>query len=73
MKLIGSASALRVWAAEWTALGLQLEACPTHIAGLPVAVNLSCHVTRHAEATLASRQGSRTMNKTTSGEPRIQG
>jgi len=40
-----------------TALGLQLEACPTHIAGLPVAVNLSCHVTRHAEATLGEPAG----------------
>jgi fumarate hydratase subunit alpha len=30
-----------------TALGLQIESYPTHIAGLPVAVNISCHVTRH--------------------------
>ena len=26
-----------------------VEAYPTHIAGLPVAVNISCHATRHAE------------------------
>ena len=30
-----------------TALGVNIEVFPTHIAGLPVAVNLSCHVTRH--------------------------
>ncbi len=32
-----------------TALGVNIEVYPTHIAGLPVAVNISCHVTRHAE------------------------
>jgi fumarate hydratase subunit alpha len=31
-----------------TALGVNIETLPTHIAGLPVAVNISCHVTRHA-------------------------
>lgn len=35
-----------------TCLGLHVLAKPTHIAGLPVAVNVSCHVTRHASATL---------------------
>ncbi len=30
-----------------TALGVNIETFPTHIAGLPVAVNISCHVTRH--------------------------
>lgn len=30
-----------------TALAVNIEACPTHIAGLPVAVNINCHVTRH--------------------------
>jgi len=30
-----------------TALGVNIETYPTHIAGLPVAVNVSCHVTRH--------------------------
>ena len=30
-----------------TALGLNIETMATHIAGLPVAVNVSCHVTRH--------------------------
>ncbi len=35
-----------------TCLGLHIIAAPTHIAGLPVAVNVSCHVTRHASAVL---------------------
>ena len=30
-----------------TALCVNIEKCPTHIAGLPVAVNINCHVTRH--------------------------
>lgn len=30
-----------------TALGVNIEWAPTHIAGLPVAVNIGCHVTRH--------------------------
>lgn len=30
-----------------TALALNIEYFPTHIAGLPVAVNINCHVTRH--------------------------
>jgi fumarate hydratase subunit alpha len=30
-----------------TALAVHVITYPTHIAGLPVAVNLSCHVTRH--------------------------
>ncbi len=30
-----------------TALAVSILACPTHIAGLPVAVNINCHVTRH--------------------------
>lgn len=33
-----------------TALGINIETYPTHIAGLPVAVNISCHATRHKEA-----------------------
>lgn len=35
-----------------TALGLNIETYPTHIAGLPVAVNLSCHALRSATKTL---------------------
>ena len=30
-----------------TALAVNIESYPTHIAGLPVAVNINCHVTRH--------------------------
>lgn len=35
-----------------TALSVRIKAAPTHIAGLPVAVNVGCHVTRHASETL---------------------
>lgn len=35
-----------------TALGVNIETYPTHIAGLPVAVNINCHVTRHKEIVL---------------------
>lgn len=35
-----------------TALAVKIKAFPTHIAGLPVAVNINCHVSRHAEAVL---------------------
>lgn len=35
-----------------TALAVNIIARPTHIAGLPVAVNVGCHVTRHAEGEL---------------------
>ena len=30
-----------------TAIGLNIEVLPTHIAGLPCAVNIGCHATRH--------------------------
>lgn len=33
---------------DTTALAVNIETYPTHIAGLPVAVNIGCHVTRHA-------------------------
>ena len=35
-----------------TALGVHVEWFPTHIAGLPVAVNLCCHAYRHSSVTL---------------------
>ncbi len=35
-----------------TALAVNIEIAPTHIAGLPVAVNIGCHVTRHASVEL---------------------
>ncbi len=34
---------------DCTALACNIEVYPTHIAGLPVAVNIGCHVTRHCE------------------------
>ena len=35
-----------------TALAVHIEAEPTHIAGLPVAVNMQCHCARHAEGVI---------------------
>lgn len=35
-----------------TCIGVNIEKYPTHIAGLPAAVNISCHVTRHSEIIL---------------------
>ncbi len=35
-----------------TALGVNIEPFPTHIAGLPMAVNVGCHVTRHKNITI---------------------
>ncbi len=35
-----------------TAIGLNIETMPTHIAGMPCAVNISCHVTRHKAAVI---------------------
>ncbi|MDR3279877.1 MAG: fumarate hydratase [Synergistaceae bacterium] len=35
-----------------TALAVHIKTFPTHIAGLPVAVNIGCHATRHVEITL---------------------
>lgn len=35
-----------------TALGINIETYPTHIAGLPVAINMCCHVNRHIKRTI---------------------
>lgn len=35
-----------------TALGVNIETYPTHIAGLPVAINICCHVNRHVKRIL---------------------
>ncbi|MFW5632901.1 MAG: fumarate hydratase [Acetivibrio ethanolgignens] len=35
-----------------TALGVNVETYPTHIAGLPVAINICCHVNRHVKRSL---------------------
>ncbi len=37
---------------QTTCLGVSIETMPTHVASLPVAVNVSCHVTRRATAAL---------------------
>lgn len=43
------------WGGETTALGVNILTFPTHIAGLPLAVNVSCHVTRHKSATIYAK------------------
>ena len=40
------------WGGTVTALKVRVMAFGTHIAGLPCAVNIGCHVTRHQEFTL---------------------
>ena len=35
-----------------SALGVNIETFPTHIAGMPVAVNICCHACRHSEVTI---------------------
>lgn len=35
-----------------TVFAIHIDTYPTHIAGLPVAINISCHVTRHCSAVL---------------------
>jgi fumarate hydratase subunit alpha len=35
-----------------TAIGVNVEVYPTHIAGLPVVVNINCHATRHLSCTI---------------------
>lgn len=37
---------------DTTAFSVRIKSYPTHIAGLPVAVNINCHVTRHSEVVL---------------------
>ncbi len=37
---------------DCTALACNIEKYPTHIAGLPVAVNIGCHITRHIKVTV---------------------
>lgn len=49
--LLGEINALNIgpggFGGSATALGVNIETYPTHIAGLPVAVNICCHVNRH--------------------------
>ena len=44
------ALARRGFGGATTCLGVCIEQLPTHVACLPVAVNVSCHVTRRASA-----------------------
>ena len=37
---------------DCTALGVNIETFPTHIAGMPVAVNICCHAARHQSAVI---------------------
>ena len=37
---------------KYTAVAVNIETFPTHIAGMPCVVNMGCHATRHAEALL---------------------
>ena len=50
-RLLGRVNALGIGATGYggdtTALGVHIMTYPTHIAGLPVAVNIGCHATRH--------------------------
>ena len=50
-ELLDSINALGIgpqgFGGKTTAIGLNIETMPTHIAGMPCAVNINCHVTRH--------------------------
>ena len=37
---------------KYTAVAVNIETYPTHIAGMPCVVNMGCHATRHAEAVI---------------------
>ena len=45
-----------------TALAVNIETYPTHIAGLPVAVNICCHVNRHVTRTIESMKCESSLN-----------
>ncbi len=55
-EILGSINALGVgpggMGGQTTAIAVHIACAPTHIAGLPVAVNVCCHAARHAEANL---------------------
>ncbi len=59
-ELLESINALNIGPAglggDMTAMAVLINTFPTHIAGLPVAVNIGCHVTRHAEAVLGGNK-----------------
>lgn len=55
-KILDAVNALGIgpqgFGGDTTALCVNIEKYPTHIAGLPVAVNINCHVIRHGEAVI---------------------
>lgn len=55
-KILDAVNALGIgpqgFGGDTTALCVNIEKYPTHIAGLPVAVNINCHVMRHGEAVI---------------------
>lgn len=55
-KMLSAVNALGIgpqgFGGNTTALAVHIETAPTHIAGLPVAVNINCHVVRHRECVL---------------------
>ena len=55
-KMLEAVNALGVgpqgFGGDTTALAVNIEWAPTHIAGLPVSVNVGCHVTRHKNVTI---------------------
>ena len=55
-KMLTAINALKIgpqgFGGDCTALAVNIETYATHIAGLPVAVNIGCHVTRHASAVI---------------------
>ena len=55
-RMLGEVNKLQVgpqgFGGNTTALCVNIEQYPTHIAGLPVAVNVGCHVTRHKKLTI---------------------
>lgn len=55
-KMLEAVNALQIgpqgFGGETTALSVHIAQFPTHIAGLPVAVNVGCHVTRHKNITI---------------------
>ena len=56
LRALDAINALGIGAAGYggltTVLNVAIESAPTHIAGLPVAVNICCHASRHAETTI---------------------
>ena len=55
-RLLGKINGLNIGVAGFkgktTALGVKILTYPTHIAGMPVAVNIGCHVSRHKTAVI---------------------